>query len=260
MYQVMIVDDEPSALDELSLYINRADPEFHVTAKTLTAEDALFALEVTSPDLIITDIRMPLIDGLTLLQQVRESDWEGLAAIVTGYDDFAYARQAVRLGVFEYLLKPVFPDDIAALLQKTRQVLDHELAKKVKLRTAIEAELYSQTAEGNGDCHLPAYLVQAKTYIRDHYAEPLTLSKVAKQVSVNPAYLSYSFTKHCGQNFLEYVTQYRIAKAKELLRQTALQVQEIANRIGYTDVAYFTRIFRRATGLTPGNFRSRQQN
>jgi two-component system response regulator YesN len=258
MYQVMVVDDEPSALDELALYICRADPEFHVTSKALGAEDALFDLKITSPDLIITDIRMPLVDGLAFLQLLRESGWGGLAAIITGYDDFAYAQQAMRLSVFEYLLKPVFPDDIAALLRRTKQLLDNERAKKIKLRTEIEAELYSQTGGNNGDCNLPAYLGQAKAFIQEHYAEPLTLSKVAKQVAVNPAYLSYSFTKHCGQNFLEYVKQYRISKAKELLLQTAMQVQEIAHQIGYTDIAYFTRVFHRATGVTPGNYRSKQ--
>jgi two-component system response regulator YesN len=258
VYQVMVVDDEPSALDELVLYISRADPEFHVTAKALGAEDALFDLKITNPNLIITDILMPLVDGLAFLQLLRESGWGGLAAIITGYDDFTYAQQAMRLSVFEYLLKPVFPEDIAALLRRTKQLLDNERAKKIKLRTEIEAELYSQTTGDNGDCNLPAYLGQAKAFIREHYAEPLTLSKVAKQVAVNPAYLSYSFTKHCGQNFLEYVTQYRISKAKELLLQTAMQVQEIAHQIGYTDIAYFTRVFHRTTGLTPGNYRSKQ--
>ncbi|TCL74290.1 two-component system response regulator YesN [Hydrogenispora ethanolica] len=256
MYQVMIVDDEPSALDELALYINRVGPEFHVTAKAQGAEDALFSLEMTSPDLVITDIRMPVTDGLTLLQQIRETGWEGFAAIVTGYEDFSYAQQAMRLGVFEYILKPVFSDDIQALLQRTKQLLDNEQMKKDKLRDEIQAELYHQSLEGNGDCHIPSYLGQAKAFIKEHFAEPLSLSKIAKQVAVNPAYLSYSFTKYCGQNFLEYLTQYRIAKAKELLIQTSFQIQEVAHQIGYTDISYFTRVFRRETGLTPGGFRS----
>jgi two-component system response regulator YesN len=251
----MVVDDEPSALDELTSYINRCDPEFHVVAKAQGAEDALFSLKITSPDLVIADIRMPVTDGLTLLQWIRNNGWEGFAAIITGHDDFAYAQQAMRLGVFEYILKPVFPDDIATLLQKTKQLLDNEQIKKVKLRNEIEAELFSQNITEADDGHLPAYLGQAKTFVRAHFAESLTLAKVAKHVAVNPAYLSYSFTKHYGQNFLEYVTQYRISKAKELLLQTALQVQEIARQVGYTDIAYFTRVFRRETGLTPINFR-----
>jgi two-component system response regulator YesN len=261
LYQVMIVDDEPSALDELALYINRVGPEFHVSAKALGAEDALFSLEVTSPDLIITDIRMPVTDGLALLQQVRRTGWEGFAAIVSGYDDFAYAQQAVRLGVFEYILKPVFPDDIQALLQRTKQLLDKEQTKKNKMRNELQAELHHQTLEEIDDCRIPSYLSQAKSFIRDHFADPLSLSKVAKHVAVNPAYLSYSFTKYCGQSFLEYLTQYRITKAKELLHQTPFQIQEVARQIGYTDIAYFTRLFRRVTGLTPGTYRSlhRQQ-
>lgn len=256
----MIVDDEPSALDELALYINRVGPEFHVTAKAQGAEDALFSLEMTSPDLVITDIRMPITDGLTLLQQIRETGWEGFAAIVTGHDDFAYAQQAMRLGVFEYILKPVFSDDILALLQRTKQLLDNEHVKKIKLRNELQAELHNQIPKEFDDCHLPLYIKQAKSFIKEHFAEPLSLTKVAKHVAVNPAYLSYSFTKYCGQNFLEYVTQYRITKAKEILLQTSSQIQEIAHQIGYTDISYFTRIFRRETGLTPGSYRSMNRN
>lgn len=260
MYQVMIVDDEPSALDELALYINRVDPEFHVTAKAQGAEEALFSLEMTSPDLVITDIRMPITDGLTLLQQIRDSGWEGFAAIVTGYDDFVYAQQAIRLNVFEYILKPIFSDDIAALLQRTKQLLDNEQGKKIKLRHELQAELHPQIPGEFDDCHLPSYIKQAKAFIKEHFTESLTLSMVAKHVAVNPAYLSYSFTKYCGQNFLEYLTQYRIAKAKEILLQTSSQIQEIAHQIGYTDISYFTRVFRRETGLTPGRYRSMNRN
>jgi YesN/AraC family two-component response regulator len=252
----MIVDDELSAIDELTWYINRSGLEFHVAAKALGAEDALFSLKITNPDLVITDIRMPVIDGLAMLQQIRETGWEGFAAIITGHDDFVYAQQAMRLGVFEYILKPVFPNNVVALLQKTKQLLDNVQIKKTKLRNEIQAELFSQTTGEIGDSNLPTYIGQAKTFIKEHFAEPLTLSKVAKQVAVNPAYLSYSFSKHCGQNFLEYVTRYRISKAKELLRQTSLQIQEIAHQIGYTDIAYFTRVFRRETGQTPGSYRS----
>lgn len=256
LYQVMIVDDEPNVLEKLTDYVQRADPDFHVVAKAPGAEDAIFFLQMTSPDLVITDIKMPVIDGLTLLQQMRQAEWTGYAAIVTGHDDFAYARQAIRLDVFEFLLKPVFPEDIAALLSRAKELLSRDQANKDKLRTAIQAELQgAKTADAEDGC-LPAYIGQAKAYIKEHYAEPLTLIQVAKAVSVNPVYLSSRFAKYCGQNFLEYLTRYRISKAKELLEYSNLQVQEVACRVGYNDIAYFSRIFRRETGATPSNFRS----
>ena len=251
----MIVDDEPNPLEKLSNYVHQADLGFHVVAKAQGAEDALFYLGMAKPDLVITDIRMPVIDSLTLLELMQEAGWKGYKAIVSGYDDFAYAQQAIRLGVIEYLLKPIFPEDVKALLERVQRHFDQEQVKVSRLRSEIQAEFNGSQQTNEVDI-LPSYIVQAKAYIKEHFAECITLSQVAKIVSVNPAYLSSRFAKHCGQNFLEYVTHYRIAKAKELLVQTCMQVQEVANHVGYTDIAYFNRVFRRETGLTPSCYRS----
>lgn len=255
LYQVMIVDDELGAIEQLSDYVSRSGLGFHVVAKAQGAEEAIFSMNMAKPDLIITDIRMPVMDGLKMLQNIRESGWRGQAAIVTGYDDFSYAQQAIRLGVSEYLLKPVFPENIAALLQRARECFDREQAERVKLRHEIQAQ-YLADIPAEDDDVLPSYLLQAKNYIKEHYAEPLTLTQVAKVVSVNPAYLSSRFAKYCDQNFLEYVTRYRVKKAQELLEHTNHQIQEIATQIGYSDIGYFNRVFRRETGQTPGSYRA----
>lgn len=252
----MIVDDEPNTLETVAGYVHQADLGFHVAAKALGAEDALFSLEMIIPDLVITDIKMPVTDGLELLQQMRQACWNGYAAIITGHDDFTYAQQAIRLNVFEYILKPVFPEDIAALLSRTQELLTRDQTKLAELRSEIQAQLQADEQPEQIGNHLPSFIVQAISYIKDHYAETLTLTQVAKKVAVNPVYLSSSFTKYCGENFLEYITHYRMAKAKELLRSSNLQVQEVASQVGYTDIAYFSRIFRRETGATPSAFRS----
>ena len=255
LYQVMIVDDESNTLKILDEYVQQANLDFHVIAKAQSAEDALFYLNMASPDLVITDIRMPITDGLALLQQMRQNGWNGYAAILSGYNEFAYAQQAIRLDVFEYILKPVFPDDIAALLSRTRELLNRDQKKIIELRNEIETQFYHEGVKET-EGHLPAYLVQAIDYIHQHYAEPLNLTQVAETVSVNPVYLSARFAKDYGINFLEYVTSYRITKAKELLAQTNLQIQEVASQVGYMDIAYFSRVFRRVAGLTPSAFRA----
>ncbi|NLG84568.1 MAG: helix-turn-helix domain-containing protein [Firmicutes bacterium] len=256
MYQLMIVDDEPAPLDRLVSYVNLAGDDFHVMIKALGAEDALFYFQMAKPDLVITDIKMPVIDGLVLLEKMRAAGWDGYAAIVTGYDDFAYAQQAIRLNVFEYLLKPVFPEDIASLLKRAKELLDRDRAQIDKLRGEIRAELQREHTYQPEEGQIPSYITQSKDYIAKHYADPLTLAQVAKVVSVNPVYLSSRFTKYCGCTFLEYVTRYRIAKAKELLERTNLPIKEIAARVGYTDLAYFGRVFRRETGQTPSKYRT----
>ncbi|HBF39325.1 MAG TPA: hypothetical protein DDW50_18650 [Firmicutes bacterium] len=257
LYQVMLVDDEASALDILSDYIHRAQLGFHVVAKAQGAEDAIFSLKVTKPDLIITDIRMPVTDGLQMLDLIHQTGWKDQAAIISGYDDFEYARQAIRLGVVEYLLKPIFPEDIRMLLERTQSRFEDNQAEMDKLRREIQTELQVKTAvNDHEDNILPTYILQAKNYIMEHYEEPLTLTQVARAAAVNPTYLSASFVKHCGINFLEYLTNYRMIKAKELLKQTNLQIQEIAIQVGYNDIAYFNRVFRRETAQTPGACRA----
>jgi two-component system response regulator YesN len=255
LYQVMLVDDEIGALEEMAFYIEQVNLGFHVIAKAQGGEDALFYLEMVKPDLVITDIRMPVIDGLQLLTQMRTAGWRGRAAIISGYNDFAYAQQAIRLDVCEYLLKPVFPNDIYGVLERTRAAFTADQAEKMQLRQEIEAELQNVDPPARDDL-LPQYITDAKKYIEDHYAETITLSQVAKAAAVNPAYLSASFTRHCGVNFLEHLTQYRLARAKELLERTNLPIQEIAYQVGYPNIAYFNRIFRRATAQTPGAYRA----
>ncbi len=258
MYQVMIVDDESNTLDMLAGYIKAADLGFHVVAKALGAEDALFYFKMSVPDLVITDIKMPVTDGLALLQQMRQGGWQGCAAVITGHGDFSYAQQAIRLNVFEYILKPFFPEDIAALLTRTQGILNRERLLNDAVRNEFETQAKNvELLEEDG--RLPAFIHQAMVFIKEHYAEPLTLTQVARHVAVNPVYLSSCFTKYCGENFLEHITNYRITKSKELLERTNQQIQEVANQVGYIDVAYFSRIFRRVTGQTPSAFRSGQR-
>lgn len=255
LYQVMLVDDEPGALEQWAEYIDRAEQGFHVVAKAQGGEEALFDLKLIKPDLVITDIRMPVMDGLQMLALMRSSGWNGQAAIISGHDDFSYAQQAIHLGVSEYLLKPVFPEDIRALLESTRARFDKSQDELAQLRQTIQAELQNTPPVPMTEV-LPSYLLAAKNYIHQHYAEALTLTQVAKAVAINPAYLSARFAKHCGVNFLEYVTRYRMGKAKELLERTNLQIQEVACQVGYADLAYFSRLFRRETGQTPGSYRT----
>ena len=249
VYQVMIVDDEPDTLDQLAGYVQRADPDFIVAAMAQTAEDALFFAGMIDPDLIITDVLMPVTDGLAMLQQMREAGWNGRAVVVSGHDEFNYAQQAIRLQVDDYLLKPVSSEDVRVLLRKIKESFTQEQARLDELRQDI---MHEPVAAGDV---LPDFLQKAMAYIKERFGEPLTLTQVARAVAVSPTYLSACFPKYGHANFVEYISRLRMTKAMELLTQTNLLVQEVAERVGYHDVAYFTRLFRRTTGQIPSKFR-----
>lgn len=255
MYQVMVVDDELEVLDTLESYIDDANLGFHVVAKALGGEEALFFLDIIIPDVIITDIKMPVLDGLQMLRQMQSLGWNGYAVLISGYDEFEYAQQAIRLNVYDYLLKPIFPDAIVKVLKGIRE--DHQ-RKEVQMdlmQVALEANIHDDGFLGEENL-LPDYIIKAKAYIEEQYDGPLTLVEVAEYVAVSPGHLSSQFGKYCNRTFVEYLTCVRLRKAKELLVQTSLQIQRIAELVGYNDVSYFNRVFRRETGQSPGSYRN----
>jgi two-component system response regulator YesN len=118
MIRTIVVDDEPAALERYASYVEDYGHRFTVVARCSCARDAFAAVAKENPALLLTDIRMPREDGLSLLSRLRDAGWKGLAVIISGYDDFAYAQQAIRLGVFDFLLKPLFPEDMRNLLDR----------------------------------------------------------------------------------------------------------------------------------------------
>lgn len=253
MYQVMVVDDEREVVDTLERYISEAGLGFSVVAKASNGKDALRLLEVATFDLLITDIKMPVIDGLTLLRRAKARGWDGYAVLVSGYDEFEYAQQAIRLSVHDYLLKPIFPDTVVELLKSIRESDAKEGAPAGPVTGPTPAS--SPDPGLLAASFLPDYITRAQEYILEHYPRPLSLTEVAQHVGVSPGYLSAQFSKWCAQSFVEYVTDLRLKKAKELLTRTSLPVQTIVEMVGYNDPCYFARVFRKATGQSPGSYR-----
>jgi predicted ATPase/AraC-like DNA-binding protein/tRNA A-37 threonylcarbamoyl transferase component Bud32 len=195
--------------------------------------------------------------------------------------DFQNSEYIKKRGVKSVLCMPIiYHNDIKGVIYLENNLLENvftlqrlETLKIISSQISISIEnaqlneklkemVIERTDDSRARAHdqenderFPSYIGMAKAYIKEHYTEPLTLPQVAGIVSVTPAYLSRCFVKYCGQNFWEYVTHVRIAKAKELLISTNLQVQEVAEKVGYMDTSYFARIFRRVTGVTPRNYR-----
>ncbi len=95
----------------------------------------------------------------------------------------------------------------------------------------------------------------AKKYMQDNYHKPLTLEEVASVAGFHPTYFSTIFKKITGENFLEYVSGLRMKEARELLCDGHLRMEDIAERVGYADTKYFVKLFKKATGLTPQEYR-----
>ncbi len=237
MYPVLIVDDETTIREQLPVAFEWAQYGFEVVATAANGKEAMDRTKEYCPDLILLDIRMPVMDGLSFLKWLHDSPYrETSVLILTGYSEFDYAITAMKYGALGYLNKPLDEDEIAEYLV--------EIAKKLSLRhpeEKIEA--------------VPDLAESARRYIDIHYMEPVTVSGIAAALFVTPAYLGQVFRKAMNVTIRQYLMSVRIDRAKELLEQTPLHVYEIAHRVGFAESKYLVACFQKETGLSPAAWR-----
>ncbi len=247
MYHVFLADDEPWALMAFKSLIVWSDYGFAVSGEASDGRQALERIERIKPDLIISDIRMPGMDGLSLLQTIRENKWNAEVLLVSGYTDFEYARKALLYGCIGYLVKPVEKKELLDYLHKARAILD--------AKSNPDPEKTSPQNADEGYQSEKALAQNMVRFIQEHYAEGLSLQMLAEQFCMSESYISNLIKKKTGKGFGEHLMEYRIQKAQELLRTTNDSIEAIAARVGYPDYFYFTKVYKRATGISPAAYR-----
>lgn len=243
MYRVVLIDDERMIVEGLRRVIPWQDYGCEVAG---TAEDAVSGAELIRelrPHIVFTDIRMPGQDGLTMLAGLRSEFPDMQVSVLTGYRDFSYAQEAIRLGVTRFLLKPSKLDEIKEALS----------AMTERLR-ALPAE----TAEENSDSQQAGhYLVRrALAYMQQHFTEKLTLSEVADACYVSQWHLSKLLNRYAGKSFNDILNSLRVEEAKRLLADPSLRIGDIGEMVGYADPAHFAKVFKKLTDMSANEYRS----
>lgn len=239
-YTLLIIDDEPIIRRGLTNSVKKNTTLFSNILQAETAHDALAHAKASPrPDVIFADINLPDMNGLDLVKQLQHIIPDVLVVVISGYDDFSYARQAIHLQVFDYLLKPIPPSDMKQLLLKVEERLQISPKKTLppKVRNLSQA---------------------ASNYLNEHYAKKdLTLAMVAADLFVDTSYLSKQMKQEFGKSFNDFLTELRITKACELLglESVAYPIHEIGEKVGYPNQHYFSRIFKQRTGFTPSYYR-----
>ncbi len=244
MIRTVLVEDEPSTGARYAQAVRDYGDPFNVVAVYETPNRLLQEWKRSPVDLVITDVRMPRMSGITLIGKLREDGWDGMAVIISGYGEFSLAQEALRAGVFDYLLKPVFPVDMKRLLDRI----------KISI-LGTQGYLASQELPSIEFDSLPRFVQRAIIHVESHLSEHISLTAVAEVACVSPAYLSSAFTRECGISFIDFVHRLRVSRAKELLKRPELSLVDIAEQSGLTDKSYLSRVFKRVTGQTPGDFR-----
>ncbi|MDR2900642.1 MAG: response regulator [Treponema sp.] len=253
MYKVIIVDDEDTIVTGLSRMLPWQKYGCEIAATANDAEAALALIRELEPDILFTDIRMPGMDGLSMIAAFRSEFPDMLITILSGYPQFDYAQQAIQLDVSNYLLKPSKMDELESALAKMTEILD-------KRKTAIVSnENNCDVPDSESGDNANNFITRnAVRYIEEHYAEKLSLNDVAQKVYVSQWHLSKLISRHTNQSFNDLLNSVRIAKAKELLSNPSLRIWEISETVGFSDVTHFSRIFKKIEGKSANEYRNQQ--
>lgn len=250
MYKVIVVEDETIARRGILLTTNWASSGCVIVGEAANGEDGLALACRLKPDIIVTDVKMPRMDGVAMIEALRKEGCQSKFIILTAHSDFKYAQSALRMGVSDYLLKPLKDGDLEAALTHIIAEMEHRQAASSE---AVPAILSFQPAQSS----VSKYVEEAIQYIQNHYHEDITISTVAGFLEISEGYLSRVFKKETDYTFTSYLTYYRIQLAMNLLKDYRVKVYEVADQVGYSDTAYFSAQFKKVTGISPSEYQER---
>ena len=250
---ILIVDDEPRAREGIKRLLEKWASGQHRIITASNGKEALTILQHEKVHVLLTDIRMPEITGLEVLEKMKE-DVSPVVIIISAYPDFDYAQKAIGLGVLNYLLKPVKKSELIETVEKAVQVSNKKEREKV-IEKVVDDKLINAL-----DQYYPTRepIREAIQFIDQHLKEEISLKDVADHIHLNPSYFSTLFKEQVKLTFSEYLTRRRMQRAKELLITTKMTVSEIAEACGYKTTKYFIQLFKEMEGETPNSYRKRQ--
>ncbi len=256
MYKAVIIDDEPIIVEGLSRAVDWGRWDCRVAGFAYNGKEGLEVIRREKPNILISDIRMPEIDGLTMVAALKSEFPYMQISILTGYRDFEYAKKAIELGVTRFLLKPSKLDELEEAIGAMKKKLDETVRVYPEL---LEEEHGTEDGDSElEDSPASSFIVNnAIEYIKEHYADKLRLSDVADEIYVSQWHLSKLINKHTGSNFSEILNGIRIEKAKQLLKDPALKIYDIAEQVGFSDLTHFSRVFKKIEGISANEFRNR---
>ncbi len=240
MYRVVLVDDDPTFTEGFKNLIDWESYGFSIETTFTNAKEALGYLSNHVVELVITDIRMPFMDGLGFMKELRRQQNDVFIVVLSGFSDFCYAQQAIRYEAKGYLLKPINSDALTLLLLDLRDKLDVKYDANVKIAQSVG--YYTSLVES------------IKKNVLRNYAT-VSLNSVAIDEKMSPNYISRIFKQYAGQNFSEYLLEVKMKQALKLLSGNTMKIYEVAYAVGYDNPKNFTRAFKKYWGKSPWEYK-----
>jgi two-component system response regulator YesN len=264
MYKFLFVDDEEIIRRGFREKIAWAEAGFEFLEPCENGREAIERIARERPDVVMTDICMPLVDGLEVAAHIANQFPEIIVIVLSGYGEFEYARSALRSRVVEYLLKPITSRELSALVAKLKTRLDEIACRRSEPEIANAQarvpvpDVAPSLFKARGSQRLAITKVaEAQEYIERNFAQKrLSMDEICRDLFISPSYLSRILKRHLGKTFVDALTDFRIEKAKQLLSDSDMKTYAVADAVGYSDPHYFSTLFKKVTGMTPSEYRN----
>lgn len=258
MYKVLIVEDEEMIRKGLNYTYDWIGANCVVVGEAKNGKEGLEKIEELEPDIVLVDINMPVMNGITMLENSMDKHIYS-AIIISGYDEFDYAKSAIKLGVSEYLLKPVDEKQLFEALDRAKDEV--ELKKKYKIVKDKLEDLEDiedvEVLRGdfiNKDFKGSKHVMDMIKYVEENYSEKICLNDMVELTGMSDTYLNQKFKEETSYTFNEFVNRYRIQKSINIMKIGGGKIYTIASDVGFSNYRYFISVFKKYTNSTPGEF------
>lgn len=244
-YKIILVEDEAPIRRNLCSKIQACNLPFDIIGVFKNGKQALEKISVDAPHIVLTDIQMPVMNGLELAKNINNKYPDIFVAIISGYNDFEYARDAIKYQVTDYLTKPVDIDELKELLGELEKRLD-----ETNPELNIDAENLLKSRHSMG------FVDSICLYLAENYNENISILDIAEKFSCSQEYITRIFKKNKNVTLQHYIISLKICEAKKILRTyNELDIQSVGELVGYPDPYYFSRIFKKYTNMSPTQYR-----
>ncbi|MCM3273358.1 response regulator transcription factor [Paenibacillus elgii] len=250
MYKLLIVDDESETRSSISNYFPWEDIGFEIVGQLENGRQALDFLSERQADVVLCDIHMPVLSGIDFAREIKDRKHPVMIVFFSGYREFEYAKQALSLGVKEYIVKPPKYKDLVSAFSSLKAELDEQAWRAAAVPPDQPDEEPEQSYNGK-------IISIVKHFVEDNFPHA-SLEEAAKLVHMNANYLSQFFKKNTGSSFSDYLLTVKMQKAKELLQDVRYRTYEVGSLVGYSNSRNFARTFKKYFGTTPRLYRNRK--
>ena len=235
---LLIADDENLELKVLEKTIKKFFLNELEIFMASNGKQAAQISDETEINIALLDVEMPGMNGIELAKLIREKNHDCIIIFITAYDRFEYAIEAMHIKAFDYLLKPWKEEKLTGLINEAIVNI-----KELSLENSVNENLQESQKSA------------IKKYIKENYKRDISAGDVAGILGYSDVYFSKIFKQLFDDTFINYLTKVRIDKAKVLLKDVGFNIKEVGASVGYTDSNYFTKVFKRAVGMSPSEYR-----